>query len=162
MPQWIQFSLVSMEPGVPNIFLTSNFNKIVLSIFHNSLLSKLNTVNNKLYFLFVLLFVGEVGRNSPAHALIGNVQRDCPSRTAARFRRQTPVTSKQTRVQGVTARQDCDGILLEWDRLHLPYRYGTLFPMRSSDAKFLPCLFSRRMFKFFRRLVLVLAPRALP
>ncbi|XP_078373114.1 uncharacterized protein LOC144656754 isoform X1 [Oculina patagonica] len=62
-----------------------------------------------------------VGRNSPAHALIGNVQRDCPSRTAARFRRQTPVTSKQTRVQGVTARQDCDGILLEWDRLHLPY-----------------------------------------
>lgn len=72
--------------------------------------------------------------NSPAnaHAVIGNFKRDVPSATAARFRRQIPVTSKQTRVQGFTARQDCDGILLEWNRLHLPYRYKTLFFFFSS------------------------------
>ena len=49
-------------------------------------------------------------------------ERSIPSHTAARVRRQA-VASQHTKVKGLTARQDCDGILLQWNKLFIPFRY---------------------------------------
>ena len=49
---------------------------------------------------------------------------DLSRHTTTRVRRQTSSTVESSRkVQGVTAKQDCDGILLQWDRVSLPFRY---------------------------------------
>ncbi|XP_020600643.1 uncharacterized protein LOC110039834 [Orbicella faveolata] len=49
------------------------------------------------------------------------VERDIPSHTAARVRRQVLVLGGGLKVQDLTAKQDCDGILLQWNRLKLPF-----------------------------------------
>lgn len=46
-----------------------------------------------------------------------------PSHTATRVRRQVVVMGGLNRVQGLTAKQECNGILLQWDKLFLPFRY---------------------------------------
>lgn len=47
---------------------------------------------------------------------------DLSRHTTTRVRRQTSSTVESSRkVQGVTAKQDCDGILLQWDRVSLPF-----------------------------------------
>ena len=51
------------------------------------------------------------------------VKRDIPSHPATRVRRQTLALGASNRVQGLTAKQDCDGILLQWDSLNFPFRY---------------------------------------
>ena len=51
------------------------------------------------------------------------VERDISSDTAARVRRQVFVAGEGFKVQDLTARQDCDGILLQWNRL-VPFRYA--------------------------------------
>lgn len=53
------------------------------------------------------------------------VERDIPSHTAARVRRQILVAGGGIKVQDLTAKQDCDGILLQWNRLNLPFRYAS-------------------------------------
>lgn len=47
---------------------------------------------------------------------------DIPSHKAARVRRQIVFTGGSNKVQGLTAKQDCNGILLQWDRPPLPFR----------------------------------------
>lgn len=49
---------------------------------------------------------------------------DLSRHTTTRVRRQTlSIVESPRKVQGVTAKQDCDGILLQWDRMSLPFRY---------------------------------------
>lgn len=51
------------------------------------------------------------------------VERSIPSDTATRVRRQTISVDMGggLKVQDLTVKQDCDGILLQWNRLNLPY-----------------------------------------
>ncbi|XP_015753628.1 PREDICTED: uncharacterized protein LOC107333329 [Acropora digitifera] len=56
---------------------------------------------------------------------------DLSSHTTTRVRRQTSSTVESSRkVQGVTAKQDCDGILLQWDRVSLPFSHKQKIPER--------------------------------
>ena len=54
-------------------------------------------------------------------------KRDISSHTVARVRRQVLAIGQSNQVQGLTVRQECDGILLEWKSLQLPYRYNWTF-----------------------------------
>ena len=54
-------------------------------------------------------------------------KRDISSHTVARVRRQVLAIGQSNQVQGLTVRQECDGILLEWKSLQLPYRYNLTF-----------------------------------
>ena len=52
------------------------------------------------------------------------MERSIPSDAATRVRRQTVSVDMGggLKVQDLTVKQDCDGILLQWNRLNLPYR----------------------------------------
>ena len=52
------------------------------------------------------------------------MERSIPSDTATRVRRQTISVDMGggLKVQDLTVKQDCDGILLQWNRLNLPHR----------------------------------------
>ena len=54
-------------------------------------------------------------------------KRDISSHSVARVRRQVLAIGQSNLVQGLTVRQECDGILLEWKSLQLPYRYDWTF-----------------------------------
>ena len=51
-------------------------------------------------------------------------KRDISGHTVARVRRHVLVVGHSNQIQGLTVRQECDGILLEWKSLQLPYRYN--------------------------------------
>ena len=51
-------------------------------------------------------------------------KRDISGHTVARVRRQVLAVGQSNQIQGLTVRQECDGILLEWKSLQLPYRYN--------------------------------------
>ena len=52
------------------------------------------------------------------------MERSIPSDTATRVRRQTISVDSGggLKVRDLTVKQDCDGILLQWNRLNLPHR----------------------------------------
>ena len=49
---------------------------------------------------------------------------DISSYNVARVRRHVVVVGHSNQIQGLTVTQECDGILLEWKSLQLPYRYN--------------------------------------
>ena len=63
----------------------------------------------------------------PEEQEVSLFKRDISSHTVARVRRQVLVIGQSNQVQGLTVRQECDGILLEWKSLQLPYRYNWTF-----------------------------------
>ena len=63
----------------------------------------------------------------PEEQEVSLFKRDISSHTVARVRRQVLAIGQSNQVQGLTVRQECDGILLEWKSLQLPYRYNLTF-----------------------------------
>lgn len=68
----------------------------------------------------------QLGDSNPIHTVpeeqeVSLFKRDISSHTVARVRRQVLVIGQSNQVQGLTVRQECDGILLEWKSLQLPY-----------------------------------------
>ncbi|XP_022788297.1 uncharacterized protein LOC111328184 [Stylophora pistillata] len=57
-----------------------------------------------------------------SNQMVSIVERSIPSDAATRVRRQITVNmGGDIRVQDLTVKQDCDGILMQWNRLNLPY-----------------------------------------
>ena len=70
------------------------------------------------------------------------MERSIPSDAATRVRRQTVSVDMGggLKVQDLTVKQDCDGILLQWNRLNLPYRWVKL-SKSVSESKVLLLIF---------------------